>query len=98
MDQLFYSFPSEKQLMTIVIYGFAVFILVRHSGKVWIPTIVPITVLVLLALIALSRLYFNLEVPSDMAAGYVFGGVWLGLNILLLETLRLLKNMNPEVS
>ncbi|MEH7505881.1 hypothetical protein V7152_28670 [Neobacillus drentensis] len=25
----------------------------------------------------------------------VFGGVWLGLNILLLETLRLLKDMNP---
>ncbi|MFL6554756.1 MAG: VTT domain-containing protein [Bacillus sp. (in: firmicutes)] len=94
IDQFFYSFPSEQQLMTIVIYGFAVFIFVRHSGRIWIHTFVPITALILLALIAISRLYFNLEVPSDMAAGYVFGGVWLGFNILLLEILRLLKNID----
>ena len=95
-DQLFYSFPSEQQLITIVIYGFAVFIFVRHSHRIWMHTIAPITVLVLIALIAISRLYFHLEVPSDMAAGYVFGGVWLGFNILLLEILRLLKNIDPE--
>ena len=38
----------------------------------------------------------QVELPSDVAAGYVFGGVWLGLNILLLETLRLLKNIDTE--
>ena len=41
MDQLFYSFPSEQSLMTAVIYGFFVFILVRHSGKVWIAYFCP---------------------------------------------------------
>ena len=91
MDQLFYSFPSEQSLMTAVIYGFFVFILVRHSGKVWIHTSVPLAALLLLVFIAIGRLFMQVELPSDIAAGYVFGGVWLGLNILLLEILRLLK-------
>ncbi|WHY76864.1 VTT domain-containing protein [Neobacillus sp. WH10] len=94
MDNLFHSFPSEQLLMTIVIYGFAVFLFVRHSRKVWVHTVIPIAVLVLLILIAISRLYFNIELPSDVAAGCVFGGVWLGLNILLLEIYRILRNMD----
>ena len=93
MDQLFYSFPSEQSLMTAVIYGFFVFMLVRHSGKVWIHTSVPIAALLLLVLIAIGRLFMQVELPSDVAAGYVFGGVWLGLNILLLEILRLLTSI-----
>ena len=90
MDQLFYSFPSEQSLMTAVIYGFFVFIMVRHSGKMWMHTSIPLVTLLLLVFIAISRLFMQVELPSDVAAGYVFGGVWLGLNILLLEILRLL--------
>ena len=96
MDQLFYSFPSEQSLMTAVIYGFFVFIMVRHSGKVWMHTSFVLVTLLLLVFIAISRLFMQVELPSDVAAGYVFGGVWLGLNILLLETLRLLKNIDTK--
>lgn len=93
IDQLLYTFPSEQMLMTIVIYGFIVFIVVRHAKRIWVHTMVPITVLVLLTFIAVSRVYFNVEIPSDVAAGYVFGGVWLGINILLLEIFKLLKSI-----
>ena len=40
----------------------------------------------------------QVELPSDVAAGYVFGGVWLGLNILLLEILRLLTSIDNQPS
>ncbi|WP_245645051.1 VTT domain-containing protein [Peribacillus loiseleuriae] len=92
-DQLFYSFPSEQSLMTFVIYGFVFFILVRTTGKVWIHTFVPIAGLVILFLTATSRLFLEVQLPSDVAAGYVFGGVWLGLNILLLEIFRLMRSV-----
>ncbi|MFZ7943863.1 VTT domain-containing protein [Neobacillus sp. 19] len=95
IEQLFYSFPSEQLLMTIVIYGFAVFLFVRHSRRVWVHTFVPIAALALFVLIAISTLYFQIELPSDVAAGYVFGAVWLGINILLLEILRILRTMDP---
>jgi membrane protein DedA with SNARE-associated domain len=94
MDQLFNHFPSEQSLMDFIIYGFAVFILVRNVNKVWIQTFIPLTGMIILILIALSRLFFEVELPSDIAAGYVFGGVWLGLNILLLEIFKLLRSMN----
>lgn len=96
MNQLLYSFPSEQSLMTFVIYGFFVFIFVRYSGKVWVHTSVPLAALLLLVFIAISRLFMQVELPSGVAAGYVFGGVWLGLNILLLEILRLLKTIDTE--
>ncbi|WP_377520270.1 VTT domain-containing protein [Priestia megaterium] len=94
IEQLSYSFPSEQSLMAFVIYGFAVFMLVRHSRGLWIPTLVPIVAFLILLLIAISRLYLSIQYPSDIAAGYVCGGVWLGLNILLLETFRLMKGID----
>ncbi len=60
-----------------------------------IPLFLLVTLL-LLVFIAISRLFMQVELPSDIAAGYVFGGVWLGLNILLLEILRLLKNIDTK--
>ncbi|GAB1805941.1 phosphatase PAP2 family protein [Priestia megaterium] len=79
--------------MAFVIYGFAVFVLVRHSKRLWVPTLVPIAAILILLLIAISRFYLSIQYPSDIAAGYVFGGVWLGLNVLLLETFRLMKGI-----
>ena len=95
-DHLFYHFPSEQSLMNFVIYGFAVFIFIRFIKNAWAHTIVPIAGLVVLILIAISRLFFKVELPSDIAAGYVFGGVWLGLNILLLEIFRLLRRIDID--
>lgn len=93
-DHFFYHFPSEQSLMNFVIYGFTVFICVRCIKNSWTHTIVPMAGLVALILIAIGRLFFKVELPSDIAAGYVFGGVWLGLNILLLEIFRLLRRID----
>ncbi|WP_285395291.1 VTT domain-containing protein [Lysinibacillus sp. fls2-241-R2A-57] len=87
-------FPNEQTLMNFIIYGFASYIVVRSVEGRWIHTFVPVTGLVVLILIAISHLYFNDELPSDITAGFVFGGVWLGLNILLLEICRLLRSID----
>ncbi|MHC0035688.1 VTT domain-containing protein [Pseudoneobacillus sp. C159] len=96
IDQLFYAFPSEQSLMAVVIYGFFLFVFVRSTHKIWVHTFVIIAGLIALVLIAISRLYLEVELPSDVAAGYVFGGVWLGLNILSLEIFRLLKSLDAH--
>ncbi|MHC5547611.1 phosphatase PAP2 family protein [Bacillus subtilis] len=44
--------------------------------------------IIVLFLIGLSRVYFNEQYPSDVAAGYAFGGVWLSLNVLVMELFR----------
>lgn len=79
-EHLPYTFPSEYTLMATAVYGFIAFLLIRHLknpvGRVFV---------------GISRLYFKVEYPSDITAGYVFGGVWLSLNIVLLEINRLLR-------
>lgn len=88
-----YTFPSEQAFLTVVSYGFAVFMVLRHSKKRRIGTILALLTLVICAAAGLSAIFFYVQYPSDVVAGYVFGGVWLSLNIMLLEIFRVL----PEV-
>jgi membrane-associated phospholipid phosphatase len=91
-----YSFPSEQSLMAFVIYGFFFFILLRHSKQIRVHTVLIFIWMCILIFIGISRIYFNLQEPSQIVAGYVFGGVWLGLCTLLLEIFRMLMNIETQ--
>jgi membrane protein DedA with SNARE-associated domain len=91
-----YTFPSEQSLMAVVTYGFAAFILLRHITRKWIATISIFIVIIICFLSGLSPLFFQLQYPSDVSAGYVFGGVWLSLNIILLEVFRILPSIKHD--
>lgn len=86
------TFPSEQTVITIIFFGFAVYLFVRHVNIAWIRTGAFLLVLAVSFLVGISRIYFGIQYPSDVVAGYVFGGVWLSLNIVLLEIFRLFKN------
>jgi membrane protein DedA with SNARE-associated domain/membrane-associated phospholipid phosphatase len=88
------GFPSEQSLMAFVVYGFFFFVLLRHNRNIKIHTVLIISWITVLLFIGISRVYFGLQDPSQIAAGYVFGGVWLGLFILLLEIFRLLMGID----
>lgn len=88
-----YTFPSEQTLIATVAYGFAAFMIVRHAERKWLGSLAIIIGLFICIFSGLSALFFQLQYPSDVLAGYVFGGVWLSLNIILLEVFRIL----PEI-
>lgn len=88
-----YTFPSEQSLMTVITFGFAAFIILRYIKKKWVGTIIIPVVLVICFLSGLSPLFFQSQYPSDVAAGYAFGGIWLSLNIILLEIFRILPQI-----
>ena len=44
----------------------------------------------------LMDIFFQVHYPSDTVAGYVFGGVWLSLNIVLMEVYRALSKMQGD--
>ncbi|WP_312472075.1 VTT domain-containing protein [Neobacillus sp.] len=96
-ERLIDKFPSEQSLMVFVIYGFAIFMFIRYTRSVRYHTVAVAGALLLLLLIAVSRIFFGVQHPSDIVAGYVFGGVWLSLNILVLEIFRLVQNVYIEV-
>lgn len=82
-------FPAEQSLVVPVVYGFMAYVLVRHLKNNFFRTIAFGGFLIILAMIGLSYLFLQTQYPSDILAGYVFGGVWLSLNILLMEIYRL---------
>lgn len=86
-----YTFPSEQTFITLTVYGFIVYLFFRHYGSVWIRLLAPATVIAIALVVGVSRIYFDVQYPSDVVAGYAFGGVWLSLNIVLLEIFRMLQ-------
>lgn len=93
LERFPYSFPSEQSLMAFVIYGFFFFMMLRHSKYIRVHTILIFSWIIILLILGTSRIYFNLQDPSQIAAGYVFGGVWLGISTLLLEIFRMLTTI-----
>ncbi|MBU3130465.1 VTT domain-containing protein [Clostridium tagluense] len=88
-----YTFPSNQSLMAIVAYGFFAFLILRHAKITWIGPAVLIITLLICVLAGLNPIFFQTEYPSDVYAGYIFGGVWLTINIILLEVYRILPKI-----
>jgi membrane protein DedA with SNARE-associated domain len=88
-----YTFPSSETIGSTVIYGFLAYLLIRHSKKNWVKSFITSVYLSICLLSGLSIVYFNIQYPSDVAAGYEFGLLWLCLSIIVLEVYRIL----PEI-
>ncbi|BAZ53842.1 phosphoesterase [Nostoc sp. NIES-4103] len=79
----FHSFPSGHAMVSMVIYGFIGYILVKEFPQ-WEKQISALTIALILA-IGFSRLYLGVHWPTDVLAGYAIGLVWLIICILYLE-------------
>ncbi|WP_017316499.1 phosphatase PAP2 family protein [Mastigocladopsis repens] len=78
-----HSFPSGHAMVSMVIYGFIGYILAQEFRQ-WRGHIFALTVVLIVA-IGFSRLYLGVHWPTDVAAGYAAGLVWLIACILRLE-------------
>ncbi|GAB6156020.1 hypothetical protein JCM17380_47720 [Desulfosporosinus burensis] len=87
------TFPSQETLLAVVVYGFASFMVLRHAKNRWIGTLLFIMTLGVCIVTGLTVIFFQIQYPSDAVAGYVFGGVWLSLNIVLMEVYRVLPKI-----
>lgn len=81
-----YSFPSGHAMVSLVIYGFIGYLLATRFSR-YRAWIVSLTVLLILA-IGFSRMYLGVHWPTDIAAGYAAGLVWLIACILSLKIWR----------
>jgi membrane protein DedA with SNARE-associated domain len=88
-----YTFPSKESLMTVITYGFICHLILRNAKKNWFRIVSIAITIVICILGGLSPLYYQTQYSSDVYAGYVFGGIWLALNIVLLEVYRII----PEI-
>lgn len=87
------TFPSQQTLLAVVVYGFASFMVLRHAKNRWLGTLLFFVTLGVCVVTGLTVIFFQVQYPSDALAGYVFGGVWLSLNIVLMEVFRVLPKI-----
>jgi len=87
-----FTFPSEQAFMSVVLYGFAAYIIHHYLKTKKLGTTVTFAALIICFLSGLSPIFFKQQYPSDVLAGYAFGDVWLSLNIILLEVFRILRD------
>ncbi|WP_070119610.1 phosphatase PAP2 family protein [Bacillus marinisedimentorum] len=85
IDAVGYSFPSGHAMGSLVFYGFAIYFIVRSRLSRTAKWLGSITSGVLIILIGISRIYLGAHYPSDVAAGYSAGLIWLAMAVLALE-------------
>ena len=73
-----YGFPSGHVMFAVVCFGWLAIVLSRADGRYVVLSRVAQVILVLLvAAMAMSRVYLGVHWPSDAAGALVMGGVWL---------------------
>jgi len=72
-----FSFPSGHSVGAVVLYGTITYLIWNHLHDFAQRTAVIASALLLIAGIGLSRVYIGVHYPTDVAAGYLVGLLWL---------------------
>ncbi len=72
-----FSFPSGHSAGAVVLYGVLTYLVWNHLAGVWHRAGVIAVALLLIAGIGASRVYLGVHYPTDVAAGYLVGLMWL---------------------
>ncbi|WP_394231655.1 phosphatase PAP2 family protein [Niallia oryzisoli] len=78
-----YSFPSGHSMGSFIFYGSLAYViihLVHKKSHQWIAVVISSFVILL---IGLSRIYLGVHYPSDIVGGFLAGGAWLLICVIL---------------
>ena len=76
-----FSFPSGHSLFAMVLYGVVTYLLLLRVRSGVGRSAMVVGALATVSAIGVSRVYLGVHYPTDVAAGYLVGLVWLGAAI-----------------
>ena len=77
------SFPSGHSMSSMVVYGFLAFVLTSQGPRGRLAIAAPAMLALLILSIGFSRVFLSLHYVSDVLGGFLVGGFWLMIAIML---------------
>jgi undecaprenyl-diphosphatase len=93
-----FSFPSGHSVGAVVLYGTITYLIWNHLHDLAERSAVIASALLLIAGIGLSRVYIGVHYPTDVAAGYLVGLLWLLTLIGSNEYLNRIESRRSQLS
>ena len=82
------GFPSGHTMMATIIYGFMAIYLMPGIASWWWRFLIATITILLVLLVALSRMYLGAHFLSDVLAAMAAGIAWVALCLTVVDTLR----------
>lgn len=79
-----FSFPSGHAMATMCFYGMLAFFLMREAKSWPLRLLIAMLAVIMSLIVGLSRIYLGVHYPTDVAAGYAVGFMWLLICVSML--------------
>ncbi|WP_246234618.1 phosphatase PAP2 family protein [Bacillus aquiflavi] len=87
-----FSFPSGHSMGAFIFYSSVAYLILHLSRSKVINLISTLFLFLFIIMIGLSRIYLGVHFPSDVVSGFVAGGAWLLICILIFRFYKYRKN------
>ena len=88
------SYPSGHSMSAMAFYGFLIYLCVRYEVKKPLRILIVTVHALLILSIGLSRIYLGVHFPSDVAAGFVGGFIWVMFCAIIFNVFELWQMKN----
>jgi membrane-associated phospholipid phosphatase len=83
------SFPSGHSMSAMAFYGFLFYLCTQLKMSGVIRIVLMIVLCIIILSIGMSRIYLGVHFPSDVAAGFLGGLLWVTLCVIIFNTFSL---------
>lgn len=85
------SFPSGHSMSAMAFYGFLVYLTVVSRIPIAFKSFLVTLLVIIILSIGISRIYLGVHYPSDVAAGFIGGLIWVTFCIVVFNIFSLLR-------
>ncbi|WP_161524830.1 phosphatase PAP2 family protein [Alteribacter lacisalsi] len=78
-----FSFPSGHSMGSMMTFGLLAYFIIRLSDRSPVRIATASAAAVIIFSIGLSRIYLGVHYPTDVVAGFLAGGIWIFISVLV---------------
>ncbi|TMW72047.1 phosphatase PAP2 family protein [Alteribacter natronophilus] len=78
-----FSFPSGHSMGSMMTYGLLAYFIVRIADKTPVRVTAFTAAAALIFIIGMTRIYLGVHYPTDVAAGFLAGGIWIVIAVFI---------------